>query len=84
EPAERKLPEQPALATFIMPEAPPEAALEKPAAKPAAQKPEATAVKAQPAQPGLLSRFFGALKKMFAGEEVQPEQPKEEPKAAKP
>ncbi|MCK6934888.1 ribonuclease E [Enterobacter roggenkampii] len=84
EPAERKLPEQPALATFIMPEAPPEAALEKPAAKPAAQKPEATAAKAQPAQPGLLSRFFGALKKMFAGQEVQPEQPKEEPKAAKP
>lgn len=84
EPAERKLPEQPALATFIMPEAPPEAALEKPAAKPAAQKPEAAAAKAQPAQPGLLSRFFGALKKMFAGEEVQPEQPKEEPKAAKP
>lgn len=84
EPAERKLPEQPALATFIMPEAPPEAALEKPAAKPAAKKPEATAAKAQPAQPGLLSRFFGALKKMFAGEEVQPEQPKEEPKAAKP
>ncbi|HDS2773655.1 TPA: ribonuclease E [Enterobacter bugandensis] len=84
EPAERKLPEQPALATFIMPEAPPEAALEKPAAKPAAQKPEAAAVKAQPAQPRLLSRFFGALKKMFAGEEVQPEQPKEEPKAAKP
>ncbi|WP_336238527.1 ribonuclease E [Enterobacter chuandaensis] len=84
EPAERKLPEQPALATFIMPEAPPEAALEKPAAKPAAQKPEVAAAKAQPAQPGLLSRFFGALKKMFAGEEVQPEQPKEEPKAAKP
>lgn len=84
EPAERKLPEQPALATFIMPEAPPEAALEKPAAKPAAQKPEATAAKAQPAQPGLLSRFFGALKKMFAGDEVQPEQPKEEPKTAKP
>ncbi|MGX5108063.1 ribonuclease E [Enterobacter cloacae] len=84
EPAERKLPEQPALATFIMPEAPPEAALEKPAAKPAAQKPEVAAAKAQPAQPGLLSRFFGALKKMFAGEEVQPEQPKEEPKAARP
>ncbi|EMX8930760.1 ribonuclease E [Enterobacter asburiae] len=84
EPAERKLPEQPALATFIMPEAPPEAALEKPAAKPSAQKPEAAVAKAQPAQPGLLSRFFGALKKMFAEEEVQPEQPKEEPKAAKP
>ncbi|WP_297118009.1 ribonuclease E [uncultured Enterobacter sp.] len=84
EPAERKLPEQPALATFIMPEAPPEAVLEKPAAKPAAQKPAASAAKAQPKQPGLLSRLFGALKKMFAGEEPQAEQPKEAPKEAKP
>lgn len=84
EPAERKLPEQPALATFIMPEAPPEAVLEKPAAKPAAQKPAPDVAKAQPEQPGLLSRFFGALKKMFAGEEAQPEQPKEAPKEAKP
>ncbi|MEZ6878086.1 ribonuclease E [Enterobacter sp. KBR-315C3_2022] len=84
EPAERKLPEQPALATFIMPEAPPEAVLEKPAAKPAAQKPAAPAAKAQPEEPGLLSRFFGALKKMFAGEEPQAEQPKEAPKEAKP
>ncbi|EMV7407695.1 TPA: ribonuclease E [Enterobacter soli] len=84
EPAERKLPEQPALATFIMPEAPPEAALEKPAAKPAVQKSAPEAVKAQPEQPGLLSRFFGALKKMFAGEEAQPEQQQEAPKEAKP
>ncbi len=84
EPAERKLPEQPALATFIMPEAPPEATLEKPAAKPAVQKAAPAAAKAQPEQPGLLSRIFGALKKMFAGEEVQPEQPKEAPKEAKP
>ncbi|HDR2863919.1 TPA: ribonuclease E [Enterobacter asburiae] len=84
EPAERKLPEQPALATFIMPEAPPETALEKPTEKPAAQKPAPEAVKAQPAQPGLLGRFFGALKKMFAGEETQPEQMQETPKEAKP
>lgn len=84
EPAERKLPEQPALATFIMPEAPPEAALEKPAEKPAVQKAAPAAPKAQPEQPGLLSRIIGALKKMFAGEEVQPEQPKEAPKEAKP
>lgn len=63
EPAERKLPEQPALATFIMPEAPPEATLEKPAAKPAVQKAAPAAPKAQPEQPGLLSRIFGALKK---------------------
>lgn len=84
EPAERKLPEQPALATFIMPEAPPEATLEKPAAKPAEQKAAPAAPKAQPEHPGLLSRLFGALKKMFAGEEAQPEQPKEAPKEAKP
>ncbi|MEM5589046.1 ribonuclease E [Enterobacter hormaechei] len=63
EPAERKLPEQPALATFIMPEAPPEATLEKPAAKPAVQKAAPAVPKAQPEQPGLLSRIFGALKK---------------------
>lgn len=84
EPAERKLPEQPALATFIMPEAPPEATQEKPAEKPAVQKAAPAAPKAQPEQPGLLSRIIGALKKMFAGEEVQPEQPKEAPKEAKP
>lgn len=63
EPAERKLPEQPALATFIMPEAPPEATLEKPAEKPAVQKVAPAAPKAQPEQPGLLSRIIGALKK---------------------
>lgn len=84
EPAERKLPEQPALATFIMPEAPPEATLEKPAEKPAVQKVTPAAPKAQPEQPGLLSRIIGALKKMFAAEEVQPEEPKEAPKEAKP
>ena len=84
EPAERKLPEQPALATFIMPEAPPEATLEKPAEKPAVQKVAPAAPKAQPEQPGLLSRIIGALKKMFAAEEVQPEEPKEAPKEAKP
>lgn len=84
EPAERKLPEQPALATFIMPEAPPETTLEKPAAQAAVQKPAAESKPAQPEQPGLLSRLFGALKKMFAGEEVKVEEPKEAPKPAKP
>ncbi|MBM3071748.1 ribonuclease E [Lelliottia sp. RWM.1] len=82
EPAERKLPEQPALATFIMPEAPPEPVQEKTVAQPATQKP-AAAAKASSTEPGLLGRFFGALKKMFAGEEVQPEQPKVEPKEEK-
>ena len=69
--AERKLPEQPALAAFVMPEAPPAPAQESVVAQPAAAKPAAEV--SQPAeQPGLLSRFFSALKKMFAGEEPQP------------
>ncbi|MFG0648182.1 ribonuclease E [Leclercia adecarboxylata] len=69
--AERKLPEQPALAAFVMPEAPPAPAQESTVAKPAAAKPAAD-VSQPAAQPGLLSRFFSALKKMFAGEEPQP------------
>jgi ribonuclease E len=69
--AERKLPEQPALAAFVMPEAPPAPAQESTVAKPSAAKPAAD-VSQPAAQPGLLSRFFSALKKMFAGEEPQP------------
>jgi len=69
--SERKLPEQPALAAFVMPEAPPAPAQETVAAKPAAAKPAAE-VSQTTEQPGLLSRFFNALKKMFAGEEPQP------------
>ncbi|VEB98736.1 Ribonuclease E [Cedecea lapagei] len=67
---ERKRPEQPALATFVMPEVPPapqETAAAQPvvtAAKPAAVKPKADAAE----QPGLVSRFFSALKKLFAGD----------------
>ncbi|MDR9891732.1 ribonuclease E [Pseudenterobacter timonensis] len=80
--AERKLPEQPALATFIMPEAPPAPAQEKTPVSASVQKP-AEPVKAETAEPGLLSRFFTALKKMFAGEEAQPEQPKVEAKPEK-
>ena len=60
---ERKLPEQPALATFVMPEVP-EPTAEK--AAPAAAQPKAAAA-AAPAAPGLLSRFFAALKSLFAG-----------------
>ncbi|NIG74144.1 ribonuclease E [Klebsiella sp. Ap-873] len=71
---ERKRPEQPALATFVMPEVPPapqETTAEKPAvvaAKPAAQQKADTA-----AQPGLVSRFFSALKKLFAGDSAAAE-----------
>ncbi|WP_230351806.1 ribonuclease E [Lelliottia sp. WAP21] len=83
EPAERKLPEQPALATFIMPEAPPEVAQEKVAAKPAAQKTTAAESQPESSEPGLLSRFLTALKKLFAGEEAKPVEPVVVPKEEK-
>ncbi|UDJ80611.1 ribonuclease E [Kosakonia oryzae] len=65
--AERKLPEQPALATFVMPDVPP-APPAPAAAAPAAKAEPAAAV--QPATPGLFSRFVSALKGLFAGEEA--------------
>ncbi|MCP1437356.1 ribonuclease E [Erwinia persicina] len=73
--AERKRPEQPALAAFVMPDAPPvphepepeapvePAAVAQPAAAPAAN------------EPGLVGRFLRGLKKMFAAEEKPAEQP---------
>lgn len=69
--AERKRPEQPALATFAMPEVPPEPAPAEPVVKAAA--PKAVVAPAEPAGPGLLSRLFGALKSLFSGsEEAKP------------
>ncbi|MEQ9879646.1 ribonuclease E [Pectobacterium aroidearum] len=59
---ERKQPEQPALATFTMAEMPAETAPSVTKATPAAAKP------AEVAQPGLISRFFSALKSAFASE----------------
>ncbi len=50
EPAERKLPEQPALATFVMPDVPPEPTT----AKPAVSAPTAAKTAAAPAAPGLV------------------------------
>ncbi|HBI10273.1 MAG TPA: ribonuclease E, partial [Franconibacter pulveris] len=78
--AERKRPEQPALATFVMPDVPPmpqeSAAVEKPAAPTVvvAQPP------AQPVQPGFMSRLIGAFKNLFAGETASeaPVQPQEQ------
>lgn len=80
EPAERKRPEQPALAAFVMPDAPPAPMPEEPAAAPvAAATPVAAAA---PAQPGLFSRFFGALKNIFSGaEETKPAEVQVEKKA---
>lgn len=79
---ERKLPEQPALATFVMPEVPPTSATEK-AAVGAAPQPK-TAVAAAPAAPGLISRFFGALKNLFAGTPEAPVEAQPEKQEAKP
>ena len=70
--AERKRPEQPALAAFVMPDAPP--APQEPVAEvvqPVAPQPAAPVSQ----QPGLVSRFLSGLKKMFAGEEKPVEQP---------
>ncbi|HCB2209138.1 TPA: ribonuclease E [Citrobacter farmeri] len=73
--AERKRPEQPALATFAMPEVPPAPTPAEPPVK--AATPKAAVAPAAPAEPGLLSRFIGALKSLFSGsEETKPaEQP---------
>ncbi|WP_323638643.1 ribonuclease E [Pectobacterium polonicum] len=59
---ERKQPEQPALATFSMAEMPAETA------PPVAKAAPVVAKAAEEAQPGLISRFFGALKSVFASE----------------
>lgn len=81
EPAERKRPEQPALATFVMPDAPPAPAYEEPEAVAAAASAPTAAVASAPAQPGLISRFFGALKNIFSGtEEAKPAEVQEEKK----
>lgn len=73
---ERKQPEQPALATFAMPDVPPAPTVQEPAVKAAAPK-AAAATTATASQPGLISRFFSALKSIFGGnEEAKPvEQP---------
>ncbi len=83
EAAERKRPEQPALAAFVMPEIPP--APQAPAA-PAVQPQQTAAPQkaAAPAAPGFLSRLFSALKSLFAGNEpAAPAEVKEEKKEEK-
>ncbi|WP_414163431.1 ribonuclease E [Superficieibacter sp. BNK-5] len=66
---ERKRPEQPALATFAMPDIPPAPPVPEETVKatPAAQPAPAASQSAE--GPGLFSRIISALKKMFAGEE---------------
>ncbi|MEC5319734.1 ribonuclease E [Brenneria populi subsp. brevivirga] len=58
---ERKQPEQPALAAFSMPSMPAES-------KAPDEGKTAPVAAAEPAQPGLVSRFLGALKGIFASE----------------
>lgn len=85
EPAERKRPEQPALAAFVMPDAPPAPVSEAPVAPAAA--PKAAAPAAAAAAPGLLSRICAALKKIFGGSEeavAEPQPEKKEEKAERP
>lgn len=69
EQVERRRPEQPALASFVLPDAPPAPAT---AAAPATNtaKPVAAAISktTTPASPGLFSRLFAGLKRLFAGE----------------
>ncbi|TLV16673.1 ribonuclease E [Klebsiella indica] len=73
EPAERKLPEQPALAAFVMPDVPPAPAQEAPAKAPVVTSAPVAPHVSVPAQPGLISRFFSALKNMFSGaDEAKP------------
>lgn len=86
EQAERRRPEQPALAAFVMPDAPPApqetAVSEK---KATAQPAEAKKVAEPAAQTGFIGRLFGGLKKLFAGETATSatvEQPQQEKPAS--
>ena len=78
--AERKRPEQPALAAFVMPDAPPAPQESAAVAPQAAVEPQATTPVPAPAptpaapESSLIGRFFRGLKKMFAGEEKPVEQ----------
>ena len=77
--AERKRPEQPALAAFVMPDAPPAPQETTAVTPPAAVEPPAATPTPAPtpaaSESSLMGRFFRGLKKMFAGEEKPAEQP---------
>lgn len=70
---ERKRPEQPALATFVMPDAPP---VPQESESAASKAPASVSVKTTviTRKPGLLNRFFRSLKNLFASEEKPVEQ----------
>ena len=84
--AERRRPEQPALAAFVMPDAPPapvEVEKEIPSVVKADVKPAASAAPAV-ASTGFVARLLGGLKKLFAGDApaAAPVEAKPEEKAA--
>ncbi|MGK2959996.1 MAG: ribonuclease E [Candidatus Malihini olakiniferum] len=64
---ERKVPEQPALAKFTMPDLP-----KTPIVIPKVAQKSAPEQASAPSMPGLFGRLFYALKSMFAGAETQP------------
>ncbi|ALB54548.1 ribonuclease E [Cronobacter universalis] len=79
--AERKRPEQPALATFVMPDVPP-VPQETAAPKAETAAPKAPVKAAEPAKEGFLSRAISALKSLFASEpQAQPvaSEPEQQP-----
>ncbi|QDY41632.1 ribonuclease E [Candidatus Pantoea soli] len=87
--AERRRPEQPALAAFVMPDAPPapvEVTEESQPVTKAEVKPQVTAAAAPAATTGngFVARLLGGLKKLFAGDEpaAAPAEVKTETKAA--
>ncbi|WP_031520010.1 ribonuclease E [Siccibacter colletis] len=81
--AERKRPEQPALATFVMPDVPPAPQAEPKAAAAPEKKADA---KPQPASeaPGLFGRLVRSLKSLFASEPAVEAKPAAEEKKANP
>lgn len=87
--AERKQPEQPALATFVMPDIPPAPTAPQPAPAAVETAQSTAAQPAAPAETSLLGRLFGALKKVFASEpasqpvEVKAEEEVKEEKPAR-
>ncbi len=85
--AERRRPEQPALAAFVMPDAPPapvEVEKESRSAVIADAKPAAAAAAPAVASTGFVARLLGGLKKLFAGDApaAAPVEAKPEEKAA--
>jgi ribonuclease E len=86
EQAERRRPEQPALAAFVMPDVPPAPQESAASDKKAPTQPAEAKKSAEPvAQTGLIGRLFGGLKKLFAGETATStavEQPQQEKPAS--